>query len=134
MPTFSVRRKLDHVEVTRYASSAVALTDEYPLDDFEHVEFSDGVGITPAVRDADWHIHVGPFYDRFGAYKLPILASADAIVQAIIRDTSVRKYIDLRGRRAELAGAIALLQSKGFAVNAEAILDVQPTPAEVYRG
>lgn len=40
-------------------------------------------------------IEVGSFYDRFGPAKIPVLASADATVQALVRDTQVRKYIDL---------------------------------------
>ncbi|MFT0531897.1 hypothetical protein ACMHYJ_03550 [Castellaniella hirudinis] len=40
-------------------------------------------------------IEVGAFYDRFGAAKIPVLASADPTVQALVRDTQVRKYIDL---------------------------------------
>lgn len=43
-----------------------------------------------------WWIEVGSFYDRFGAAKVPVLASPDATVQALVRDTQVRKYIDLK--------------------------------------
>lgn len=43
-----------------------------------------------------WWIEVGSFYDRFGAAKIPVLASPDPTVQALVRDTQVRKYIDLR--------------------------------------
>lgn len=42
-----------------------------------------------------WWVEVGAFYDRFGDAKVPVLASANATVQALVRDTQVRKYIDL---------------------------------------
>lgn len=77
-----------------------------------------------------WHIAVGPFFDRFGALKLPILASTDAEVRALVLDASVRKFIDLSGRRDEIEAALNLLIAKGFAVNKAAILDTQPTVAE----
>lgn len=45
MPHYIVTRKSDGAEATRYASSAVALLDEYPPDAFDHVEwFPDGDG------------------------------------------------------------------------------------------
>ena len=40
-------------------------------------------------------IEVGAFYDRFGDAKVPVLASSDNIVQALVRDTQIRKYIDI---------------------------------------
>lgn len=75
-----------------------------------------------------WWIDVGPFYDRFGAQKYPILASTDAVVQAVIKDSSVRQYIDLK--RPDLAQAIDLLISKGFALDKNAILTTPTTEAE----
>ena len=44
----------------------------------------------------EWYIDIGPFFDRFGAAKMPVLTSADIGVQAIIKDTQVRKWLDLR--------------------------------------
>lgn len=43
-----------------------------------------------------WCIDIGPFFDRFGAAKMPVLASTNAIVKAILTDVSIRKWIDLR--------------------------------------
>ncbi|MFT0533153.1 hypothetical protein ACMHYJ_10070 [Castellaniella hirudinis] len=40
-------------------------------------------------------IEVGSFYDRFGPAKIPVLASTDPTAQALVRDTQIRKYIDL---------------------------------------
>ena len=42
------------------------------------------------------YIDIGPFFDRFGAAKMPVLTSADVGVQAILKDTQVRKWLDLR--------------------------------------
>ena len=44
----------------------------------------------------EWYIDVGPFFDRFGSTKLSVLTSADVGVQAILKDTQVRKWLDLR--------------------------------------
>ena len=49
----------------------------------------------PAAPEWEWYIDIGPFFDRFGAAKMPVLTSADVGVQAIIKDTQVRKWIDL---------------------------------------
>lgn len=50
----------------------------------------------PAAPIWEWYIDIGPFFDRFGAAKMAVLTSADAGVQAIIKDTQVRKWLDLR--------------------------------------
>lgn len=134
MTTYVVTRKEDGVEVHRYESGAPVEWLGMEFDAYDHTALPPPVPPEEVVVPSEWRINVGPFYDRFGAYKLPILASTDALVQAVIKDTTVRKYIDLKGRRAELAQAIGLLQSKGFAVNTAAVLDAKPTDAEVYRG
>lgn len=90
--------------------------------------------LPPARNPADWYISVGAFFDRFGALKYPILASTDPVVQAIIKDASVRKYLHLLDRRADLMQAVQVLQAKGFAVDPAALLDVQPGPTEVWDG
>lgn len=136
MPTYRVIRKSDGEEVTRYCAGQVTEqinADSYPLADFDHTEFVEGAVIAQVNPD-NWKIWVGSFFDRFGQYKLAILASDDLYVQAMIKDATVRKYIDLLGRRDELLLMIGMLQSKGFAVDAVAILDVEPVEAEIYRG
>ena len=67
------------------------------------------------------HISVGAFFDRFGSAKWAILADATPAVQAVIKDASVRSYIDLD--RADLPAGLALLQAAGHAIDAEAIID-----------
>jgi hypothetical protein len=66
------------------------------------------------------HVSVGAFLDRFGAQKWAILADTNPAVQALVKDCSVRKYIDLD--RADLPTALALLQSAGHAIDATEIL------------
>jgi hypothetical protein len=41
------------------------------------------------------HITVGAFFDRFGEHKWPILADTNPSVQALVKDASVRTYINL---------------------------------------
>ena len=54
--------------------------------------------VTPpiVVDPCEWLLDLGPFYDRFGAAKMPVLTSPDATVKAIIADCNVRKWIDLQ--------------------------------------
>ena len=86
----------------------------------------------PEATDADWRIYVGAFFDRFGDQKISILSSEDAVVQALIKDASVRQYIGLRERRDELAQMLAVLIAKGFTLDTAAILDTEPNDAERY--
>ena len=66
------------------------------------------------------HISVGAFFDRFGAQKYPILASAEPTVQALIKDCTVRTFIDLD--RADLPTGLQMLVQAGFAIDPEAVL------------
>lgn len=136
MSTYIVTRKSDGVEITRYAAmQPVEQLDDLavPFAQFDHTEHDEDEPVA-TFNPEDWRIYVGSFFDRFGSWKLPILASADSLVQAVVKDCTVRKYIDLKDRRTELLQAIGLLQSKGFAVDAAAALDAQPTAEEVFHG
>ena len=62
----------------------------------------------------EWLIDIGPFFDRFGAAKMAVLTSADAGVQAILKDTQVRKWLDLK--LPEIASAVAYIGTKVPAV------------------
>lgn len=66
------------------------------------------------------HISVGAFYDRFGPAKWSILSDESPQVRAVVRDASVRKYIDLDN--ADLPAGLAILQAAGHAIVPEAIL------------
>lgn len=61
----------------------------------------------------EWLIDVGPFFDRFGAAKMAVLTSANAVVRALITDITVRKWIDLQ--RADVAQGIDAIIAAGVA-------------------
>ncbi|WP_139235424.1 hypothetical protein [Paenacidovorax caeni] len=74
--------------------------------------------VAPAA--APRHISVGAFFDRFGPAKWGILADATPTVAAVVKDASVRKYIDLDSP--DLPAGIALLQQAGHEVDVQAII------------
>ena len=66
--------------------------------------------VQPAPVDpCQFLLDVGPFMDRAGAAKLPILTSTDATVKAIIQDMMARKWIDLQ--RADVATSLGYIGS-----------------------
>lgn len=83
---------------------------------------------SPLEPDESRHISVGAFYDRFGAAKYAILADANPAVQALIMDTSVRKYIDLD--RSDLSSGLQLLVDAGHAIDPNAIISAEIKPEE----
>ena len=72
------------------------------------------------------HISVGAFYDRFGVAKYAILADTNPMVQALIKDTSVRAYIDLD--RPDLLMGLQMLVNAGHAIDPVLIINgvIQP--------
>lgn len=132
MPDFIVTRNSDGVKVLRYTAAEAQEVNGFDLVSYTHAVAPD---TEPApVNPEQWKIYVGAFFDRFGAAKIGILADQDPLVQAVIKDATVRKYIDLRGRRDELLQVVGLLQSKGHAVDATAVLDAEPMASEVWNG
>lgn len=137
MTTYIVTNRTTGTEITRYAAQQpVEKIDDLavPFSDYDHTELTEDAPAVPPLDPAQWRIWVGSFFDRFGAAKIAILADTDPVVQAIVKDASVRRYIDLIERRAELTQAIGLLQAKGHAVDPVAILDVEPVADEVWHG
>ena len=85
-------------------------------------EYVNGVFVDVAppptpVDPCEWLIDVGPFFDRFGASKMAILTSADAVVKAIIQDVQIRKWIDLQ--RVDVGQALDALISKSLIDSAQ---------------
>ena len=79
----------------------------------------------------EWLIDIGPFFDRFGAAKMAVLTSADAGVQAILKDVQIRKWLDLK--LPELAQSVAYVGTKVPGVSAklqDAILNTPVAEAE----
>jgi len=87
---------------------------------------------TPPVppTPAPWHwlIDIGPFFDRFGAAKMAVLTSADVGVQAILKDTQIRKWLDLK--LPEVAQSIAYVGSKVPAVTPALQQSILNTPVQ----
>lgn len=135
MPEYVVTRKTDGAEIYRYNAENPIEWSGMEFAGYDHIEVAPVVTEpAPQANPAGWRIYVGSFFDRFGAAKLAILSDPDPVVQAAIKDASVRNYIDLLGRREELLQVIGLLNSKGHAVDATAVLDLEPTEDEVWRG
>ena len=83
---------------------------------------------TPEPTPEPRYISVGAFYDRFGDQKWPILSSTDPAVQGLIKDTQVRKWIDLDSL--QLPAGLDMLIAKGFAIDKDAILNAPIQPNE----
>ena len=73
-----------------------------------------------------WLIDIGPFFDRFGAAKMAVLTSSDVGVQAIIKDTQVRKWLDLK--LPEITSAVAYVGTKVPAFTQELQQSILNTP------
>ena len=78
----------------------------YPGD---FTRLPDDAPAQPPVDPCEWLLDLGPFYDRFGAAKMPVLTSPDATVKAIIADCNVRKWIDLQNP--DVANGLAYIGS-----------------------
>lgn len=76
----------------------------------------------------EWLIDIGPFFDRFGAAKTAVLTSSDVGVQAIIKDTQVRKWLDLK--LPEIASALAYIGTKVPKATPELQQSILNTPVE----
>ena len=76
----------------------------------------------------EWLIDIGPFFDRFGAAKMAVLTSSDAGVQAIIKDTQIRKWLDLK--LPEIASAVAYVGTKVPEVTPELQQSILTTSVE----
>ena len=79
----------------------------------------------------EWYIDIGPFFDRFGAAKMAVLTSADVGVQAILKDTQVRKWLDLR--LPEIEQSVQYIASKVPKLTAELqdqIVNIKPEDHE----
>jgi len=131
MSTWQVTKRLTGEVVYAYTADEPV---EWPGMEFTtHNHLLQVPDVEPETTDADWRIYVGAFFDRFGDQKIGILSSEDAVVQALIKDASVRQYIGLRERRDELVQMIGVLIAKGFPLDTAAILDTEPTEAELWQ-
>lgn len=100
------------------------MATQYPEGNYREAPTDPVAPPPPAPR----HITVGAFFDRFGQHKWPILADANPLVQALIKDCSVRKFIDLDDL--QLAGGLGLLVQAGHAIDPAAILSAEVQSGE----
>jgi hypothetical protein len=98
-------------------ASAEFMAQAYPEGNYREVA---GDVSTPPATVAHRHIAVGAFFDRFGAHKWPILADTTPVVQALIKDCSVRPYVDLD--RNDLLLGLGLLVEAGHAIDVQSIV------------
>ena len=106
----------DMIEIESFDTSLIGCT------------YSNGRFIPPAPPPEPRHITVGAFFDRFGEAKWAILSSTDPLVQALVKDVSVRKFIDLD--RPDLLQGLQMIQSKGFDIDPQAIVSAEIQPFE----
>lgn len=74
------------------------------------------------------HITVGAFFDRFGDQKWPILADTNPSVQALIKDASVRAYINLDDP--QVRTGLEMVVAAGHAIDVDAIITAPIQPNE----
>lgn len=72
------------------------------------------------VQQADRRLSVGSFFDRFGAAKWGILADTSPMVQAVVKDASVRSYIDLDNP--DLPAGLEIIAAAGHVIDPDAII------------
>jgi hypothetical protein len=74
-------------------------------------------------------ISVGAFFDRFGPLKWAILADQSPTVQAVVRDASVRKFIDLANP--DLPAGLQILVAAGHTIDPASIINAAIQPEEL---
>jgi hypothetical protein len=74
------------------------------------------------------HITVGAFFDRLGDQKWPVLADTNASVQALIKDASVRAYINLDDP--QVLTGLQMVQAAGHDIDPAAIITAPIQPEE----
>ena len=104
------------IAMDSYDTSVLGKRYNADTGDFEDVEPEPTPEPTPAPV-WEWYIDIGPFFDRFGAAKMAVLTSDDVGVQAIIKDTQVRKWLDLR--LPEIEQSVQYIASKVPALTTE---------------
>ena len=144
MSVYTVTRKADGVEVTRYSAASV-IADMYPLDVYVHSELPD----EPSVGySGDWRITKFAFRSRFTqTEKVTIeIASLDnpsagmearslaAALRSNQQDIMAAQFIDLA--LPDTRGGVQALETYGLigAGRAAEILDTPPTESEAWHG
>lgn len=112
MPIYACINKTTGIEENRYQADAPSANIRfYGFDTHDHVLVpDDSPKAAPAEAAPRWAtlIDIGPFMDRFGPAKYPIMKSTNVDVRVIYDDMRARKYIDVAGAAAT-QGVQALL-------------------------
>ena len=114
------------------STGAVILADAEFVTRYHSGDFTEVIETPPVVVDpCEWLIDKGPFFDRFGAAKMTVLTSNDAVIKAILLDIGARHWIDLK--RPDVATSLAYVGSVVPAVDASmqaAILNTPVAPVD----
>ena len=125
----SITSKWDHIEcIDTSAELALGVGIGWGWDGSSFVAPTPTTPEPQPVPVWEWLIDIGPFFDRFGTAKMAVLTSSDVGVQAIIKDTQVRKWLDLK--LPEIASAVAYVGTKVPSVTPELQQSILNTPVE----
>ena len=125
----SITSKWDHIEcIDTPAERALGVGIGWGWDGSSFVAPTPTTPEPQPVPVWEWLIDIGPFFDRFGTAKMAVLTSSDVGVQAIIKDTQVRKWLDLK--LPEIASAVAYVGTKVPGVTPELQQSILNTPVE----
>jgi hypothetical protein len=91
-------------------------------------EYKNGEFVKPPAQPELRHITVGAFFDRFGDQKWSILADTDVSVQALIKDASVRKWINLDAPH--VLEGLQMVRAAGHDIDPTAIINAPIQPDE----
>lgn len=105
---------------------------EFMAANFPDGNYREVVVPEPPAPPEQRFIFVGSFFDRFGTHKWPILADANPMVQALVKDCQVRRYIDLDNP--ELPAGLGMLVQAGHAIDPTAVINAPITEAERWVG
>lgn len=109
------------------STGAVILADAEFVTRYHSGDFTEVIETPPVVVDpCEWLIDKGPFFDRFGAAKMTVLTSNDAVIKAILLDIGARHWIDLK--RPDVATSLAYVGSVVPAVDATLQAAILTTP------
>ena len=111
-----------NVENTIVADEQLML-ERYPEGNYRKVP---DTPVQVPAQPWEWLIDIGPFFDRFGAAKMAVLTSSDVGVQAILKDTQARQWLDLK--LPEMASAVAYVGTKVPSVTQELQESILNTP------
>ena len=119
---YEILDKAGNIENSIIADEQFML-DHYPEGNYRQVP---DTPVQAPAQPWEWLIDIGSFFDRFGAAKMAVLTSSDVGVQAILKDTQVRQWIDLK--HPDVASSIAYISTKVTSVTQELQQSILNTP------